>query len=60
MVRRYSTLIRFFCSGYSGPQGPSTVIWSALISKGCLAWGVSTSRPVTSKLVYRPLLAISV
>ena len=49
MVRRYSTVWRFFCRGYSGVEGPSTSMWVAWISKGCLASGVASRVPVTTR-----------
>ena len=49
MVRRYSTLWRFFWRGYSGAEGPSTAMEAAFTSKGCLASGVSTTVPVTMR-----------
>ena len=47
IVRRYSTLWRFFCKGYSGAEGPSTVMEAAFTSRGCLAPGVRTTVPAT-------------
>ncbi len=49
MVRRNSTVWRFFCRGYSGEEAPSTTISEAWISKGCLASGVSNRVPVTRR-----------
>ena len=59
MVRRNSTVWRFFCSGYSGGQLPSSWTLSAFTSSGCFAPGVSTTRPVTRMLVPTPALATS-
>ena len=49
MVRRYSTVWRFFWRGYSGAEGPSTATEAAFTSRGCLASGVSTTVPVTDR-----------
>ena len=39
MVRRYSTLWRFFCRGYSGVEGPSTCDGGGLDLQGLLGLG---------------------
>ena len=59
IVRKNSTVWRFFWSGYSGPHAPSTAMESALTSSGCFAPGVSTTRPVTHRLVPTPHFAMS-
>ncbi len=59
MVRRNSTLCRFFCSGYSGGQAWISSIESAFSSKGWRAAGVCTSLPRTTMLAPTPALAIS-
>ena len=59
IVRKNSTLWRFFCSGYSGPQAPRISALSAFSSNGCFASGVCTMRPVTRTLAPTPALASS-
>ena len=55
-----SMLIFFFCSGYSSAgQSPRISTLSAFSSKGCFACGVSTMRPTTRRLLYRPVWTTS-
>ena len=58
-VRRNSTPWRFFCRGYSGAEVPSTWMAVAFSSKGCLAWGVRTTVPWTTRAAPTFCLAIS-
>ena len=48
IVLKYSKVCLFFCSGYELSDSPSTTIFVACISTGCLAPSVETNSPSTN------------